>query len=208
MGTYRTLHAGLACVRCGVVRRAEVQFKTGDDRAMPDYEIGDRADDVAPDLYEGVADAYCSSCMRDWIDDEKRAWCQVLAEDVAAGRVVARTAICRHGSLDGRPELGMVVTIDDRPALTAAEVLALADVREGFGWPSFTARLYGENIALWAADLRVHPHDPQRDSSQWWIDHSDEVARRLRGIGWANGESRWIEVPVVVDADRRLRLAT
>jgi hypothetical protein len=210
MGTYRTLTTTLPCRRCSAAYPASVQWKTGDDSAMPDYQAGDVAADVAPGVYEGVADTYCAACGRRWVDDEKRLHFELLAADVAAGRVTVRRATWRHGSLDGRPELGLVITLGDEAPLSAAAVRALVDEPEGFGWPSFTARLSTAQVAVWAGDVRLLPHDPSclGPSMEWWKRRHDEVLERLCALGWPDGGEQWIDVGVRVDEGHRVELAT
>jgi len=41
VGTYRILNVVLPCKRCGLMHRASIQFKTGNDYAMQEYEVGD-----------------------------------------------------------------------------------------------------------------------------------------------------------------------
>lgn len=208
VGTFRTLNASLQCKRCGLMHRAAIQFKTGDDYAMPEYEVGDVVDDVAPDEFDGIADAYCGSCRSHWVEDEKRVQFALLADDVAAGRITARKATWRHGALDGRPELGLVLTLLDSEPMTASDVLALAQRPEGFGWPSFPARLSEADVALWQGNARLHPHDDRHDAAWWWIRRNNEVVARLTAIGWLEEPDPWIEVPVLIDQDHRIRLAS
>lgn len=73
MGTFRTVSADLNCLRCAATYACAIQFKTGHDEAMPDYAVGDIAEDVEPGFYDGIGDAYCPTCSRYWIEDEKRA---------------------------------------------------------------------------------------------------------------------------------------
>jgi hypothetical protein len=209
MGTFRILTTSLSCLRCGAAHSVGVQFKTGDDYAMPEYQVGDVAQDVAPGSYEGIADAYCTSCQSRWIADEKHVQFELLADDVAVGRVVARRATWRHGALDGRPELGLVVTVDDEAPMSYDAVLALAETPEGFGQPSFTARLYSAGVALWLGQVRLVPGDDSvlGESTRWWKSRYDAVATRLRALGWPNKGDEWIDVTVLVDADHRVRLA-
>lgn len=209
MGTFRILSATLSCLRCGADRPVEVQFKTGDDGAMPEYQVGDVAADVEPDVYDGIADAYCAPCMSRWIVDEKQVWFGLLSEEIAAGHLVARRATYRHGALDGRPELGLVETILDQTPMNDDDVRALADRPEGFGWPTITARLHDVDVALWHGDMRLLPHDASFDeeSARWWRDKHREVSARLRRLGWPGGSDQRIDVAVVVDANHRLRLA-
>ena len=120
MGVYRTLRVSLPCARCGVVRRTDVQFKTADDQAMPVHDDDDVLNNVQPDVYEGIADAYCGACTRRWSDDETRAWCDVVAEEVEAGRAEVARSAWRHGRFDRSPAPGQVVTLVEPPPLTAA----------------------------------------------------------------------------------------
>ena len=209
MGTYRILNTTLRCRRCDASHRVAVQFKTGHDRAMPEYEDGDLIPDVEPGVYEGIVDAYCPPCMSRWVGDEKRLHFDLLADDVAAGRVVARRATWRNGELDGRPELGVVVTLEDEAPMTADAVRALAQVPERpHVWPGMLARLGTAHVALWRGDVRVFPEETsiESPSTDWWRLRCEQVAARLAAMGWLPDGSQWIDVPVIVDAERRVRL--
>src|SRR5262245_17698826 len=209
MGTYRTLYTTLACVRCGASFTADVQFKTGRDREMPKYQVGDVAADVAPGVYEGIAGAYCAPCMSRWIADERRAHFEILSDDIAAGSIVARRAAWRSGALDGHPERGLVATVRDAAPIGAAAVRALADVPEHTGWPSITAWLHTAGVALWLGEVRLYPsEDPAAaDATAWWLRRWDDVAARLRALGWPYGDVTDVDVAVRVDGDHRVRVA-
>jgi hypothetical protein len=90
MGLYRSVYTELPCASCGVVRRVEVQFKTGDD-GLEHYEAGDIAaeDDTFKRgcMYEGIADRYCESCYRRWAGDSAEAQSAVVANCVESGRL-------------------------------------------------------------------------------------------------------------------------
>jgi hypothetical protein len=209
MGLCRTLHTTLACQRCGVDHAVDVQFKTGDDRCASEYRPGGHAYDLAPEVFEGIADAYCATCSRLWVEEEKHAHFELLAADVEAHRIVARRATWRHGVFDGRPELGLVVTLLDAEPVSADAIRALAETPEGFGWPTFTARLHTASIAIWLGDVRLFPSDPSHDaaSTEWWKRRREDVNAQLRGLGWPGGDNQWVEIGVRVDADHRVTLA-
>jgi hypothetical protein len=209
MDTFRILSTTLSCLRCGADRRVDVQFKTGDDGAMPEYQVGDVVADVDPDVYEGITDAYCAPCMSRWIVDEKRVWFELMSEEISAGHLVARRATYRHGALDGHPEIGLVETILDPTPMNASDVRSLAELPEGFGWPTITARLADAKVALWHGDMRLEPHDPSfgDESARWWMHQGQEVSARLRRRGWPLGGDQWMDVAVLVDAEHRVRLA-
>lgn len=197
VGTFRTLKTTLPCLKCDTSHRFDIQFKTGDDTAMPEYEIDDLAGDIAP----GV--------QARWVDDEKHAHFDALADEVGAGVVTARRAVWRHGSVDGRPELGLVVTLDDEPPLTPGQIRALADVSESAGWPNFGARLIGARVTLWVGATRITPGQPQSEAAYtaWWHAHHASVTARLRAQGWPSGDEQFREVPLEVMSDHRFRLA-
>lgn len=209
MGTYRTLNTSLSCRRCGASYPAGVQFKTGDDGSMPEYRPGDVAADLAPGVYEGLAGAFCSACQARWIEDEKRAHFALLADDLEAGRVVARRASWRHGALDGHPELGLVVTALDPTPMHANDVRALGDAREGLGWPTFAARLSTANLTLWEGDVRVFPAGSSEGAapSAWWERHAEAVNESLLALGWPGGQDPYVDVAVLVSGDHRVLLA-
>jgi len=205
MGTYRVLQTTLSCLRCGADYSADVQFKTGNDYSMPVYQVGDRVEDVSPAIYDGITDAYCAQCLSRWIDEENHVHFELLADQIAAGRLVARRATWRHGALDGRPELGLVVTIHDETPMTAEAVRALAEAPDQFTRPSIGARLHQGGVALWDGDLLVFPSSS--DAVHWWQRRHEQVASRLRAAGWPGDGSAFVEIVVLVDTDHRVRLA-
>ncbi|APR80987.1 Hypothetical protein A7982_06334 [Minicystis rosea] len=176
---------------------------------MPEYRPGDVAEDLAPGIYEGLADAFCSACAARWVEDEKRVHLACLADDIEAGRIVARRATWRHGALDGRPELGLVVTLLDPNPLHGGDVRALGDARERLGWPTFAARLSTANIALWEGNVRVFPQDMTGGTApgRWWERHANAVNERLLALGWPGGQDEFVAVDVRVGDDHRVQLA-
>ena len=90
MGTFRTLRTTLRCSKCDASQDFDIQFKTADDAAMSEYGMEDLADDVAPGVYDGLADSFCAHCHRRWVEDEKRAHFGSLGDEVDAGLVTAR----------------------------------------------------------------------------------------------------------------------
>lgn len=85
MGTFRTVTTELQCQKCDAWFTAGIQFKTGDDGDMPEYAIGDRAEDIEPGVYNGLGDAFCPQCAAMWIEDERRAHFECLAREVETG---------------------------------------------------------------------------------------------------------------------------
>lgn len=208
MGTFRTLKATLQCLKCDAPHNFDIQFKTGDDSAMSEYGIEDLADDIAPGVYDGLADCFCTQCHRRWVDHEKRVHFDLLGDEVDAGLVTARRATWRHGALDGRPELGLVVTLDDEPPLTPRQIRALADVSDSAGWPNFGARLIEARVTLWVGSARITPGQPQSDAAHatWWRPHQAAVTTRLQEMGWPSGDDQFREVSLEVMPDQRFRL--
>lgn len=211
MGTYRRLYADLPCTRCGVPDRTEVQFKTGADHAMPQYELGDLAPDVAPGLYEAIADAHCSACTARWIEDEKRAWCDRLGDQLDDGRLVARHATWHFAAGPRGTERTLVVTAEDGASFTSATLRLLLEEPGGTRQQSFGARLHRARLGLWFEGHCVFPFDgpnPTPAASRWWYAQSDAVDRRLRGEGWPDGEDPTRVVQVRIGADHRVHLAS
>lgn len=208
MGTFRTLTATLRCLKCDALGPFDIQFKTGDDVAMSVYGIEDLADDIAPGVYDGVADSFCSHCHGRWVEDEKRAHFDLLGDEVDAGVVTVRRATWQHGALVGHPERGLVVTLDDEPPLTSLQVRALADVDEGAGWPNFWARLSAARVTLWVGSTRITPWQPESDAAHaaWWGPHQAAVTTRLQAKGWPSGENQFREVALEVMPNQRFRL--
>jgi hypothetical protein len=201
MGVFRIVHAEMPCRRCGFVREVGVQFKTDAGDWMQGYRVGDVVDDVAPDVYGGITDAYCTRCKASWIEDDKRISFDVIAEQVAAGESVARRGSWCYAPAEGQ----LVVTLEAAPPLGADDIRALADAPAGPGVPSVLTHL--EGVVLWQGDLRIHPHLNGQDSTGWWLAFGAEVERRMHVRGWPEGRWDTIDLDVVVDADHRLSLA-
>ncbi len=65
MGLFSTVNTDLACERCGSTYRTGVQFKTGEDWALPVYEAGQVVPALPPGSdCEGIADAFCPDCAK------------------------------------------------------------------------------------------------------------------------------------------------
>lgn len=208
MGTFRTLHATLRCLKCAASHCFGIQFKTGDDAEMSEYALDDLADDIAPGVYDGLTDAFCPDCHRRWVEDEKRAHFDCLADEVETGLVTARRATWRHGAMDGHPELGLVVTLDDEPPLTSQQIRLLANVPDTAGWPNFCARLINARVTLWVGSVRITPGQPQSQTAHdaWWRLHRTSVATRLRTLGWPSEDDQFREIVVEVMPNQRFRL--
>jgi hypothetical protein len=208
MGTFRTLKAVQQCSHCAASFTCSIQFKTGDDAAMPEHDVEDVVNDVAPGSYDGTADAFCPPCEALWAIEEKRAHFDCLALEVESGAVIARRATWRHGALGGRPELGLVVTLADEPPLDPDQIRALAEAPERGGWPNFAARLIEAGVTLWVGSDRITPGQPQSQVAHdiWWPSHQDAVAARLRARGWSSGDDQFREVAILITPGRRVRL--
>lgn len=128
MGLFSTLEATLPCRKCNKAFLSEVQFKTGDDRNLPIYAVGDSVKLPADTEYEGLAKAYCPTCQAEWRSAEKSAHFQELANSVSAGQANAE-----H---DGRP-------------LSFEDVLLLSKKRHPYpGFPNFPARLMALGVKV------------------------------------------------------------
>ncbi len=196
MGVFSAVRAQLACERCGASYPAEVQFKTDDDWAMPVYDVDQSVPGLQPgSSYEGIAAAFCPACEERWIADEKLAHFESLAEAVEAGELVARFAT--YEADVARLDLGPQLTVLRAAPLTPAEVRGLAATPEGFGWPTFPARLSEARVTLFRDGV------PLADSpGQWWPTHTRRVRARLSALGWrepADDQSREIEVRIRSD---------
>jgi hypothetical protein len=157
MDMFSTVTTDLACERCGSTYRTGVEFKTGEDWALPVYEAGQ----VVPALpsgsdYEGIADAFCPDCARRWIADERVAHFDALADDVEIGKVTARLATYQ-ADLD-QLDLGRQLRLLRGEPLTAAEVRSLASTPDDFGWPSFPARLSRASVTLFLGGMPWTTH--------------------------------------------------
>jgi hypothetical protein len=208
MGSFSLVVATLACVRCGREREeVQVQFKTGDDHAMPWYQDGEHVPDVPPDTYDGIADAYCGRCMNQWSADEKQAVFEVLADGVARGElVIKRGDIVRDRQYvpipDGRGDFQ--VQLEGDRALTPAEIAATGREAQQQGYRSaFPMSVADVDYVIFEGDERVYP---SRLSSDWPPRLMAAVDRVLRARGWPLGGDPWIEPAVVVGNDQILRV--
>jgi hypothetical protein len=196
MGTFSAVRTSLACERCGGAYPAEVQFKTGDDLAMPLYDIGQKVPALQPgSTFDGIADAFCAVCMKGWVADEKVANFEALADAVEAGEIIARFATY-HAELN-RLDLGPQLRVLRSEPLTPAEVRKLTSGPERVGWPTFPARLSEASVTLFRGDT------PLVDSpGEWWSAHSQRVRARLSALGWrAPADDQFREIVVRIRAD-------
>jgi hypothetical protein len=178
---------------------------------MPEYAVGDVAEDVQPGLYDGLGEAYCPPCQGRWIEDEKREHFNVLATEVESGAVIARRATWRYGALKDRRERGLIVTRAPEPPLLPDDIRALAELPERAGWPSFAARLSDAGVTLWVGRDRITPPDmPVSDSAhrRWWLRHVGAVQSRLRDLGWRSGVEHDRQVKVEITGAHRVQIKT
>ena len=179
-----------------------MQFYTDDDRKMPEYIVGQLVPALKPGTsYEGIADAFCSNCMREWVEDEKIANFEELAKSIEAGEITARFATYRFDPV--KPELGRQLYVRRQDPLTPSEALGLAHVSGRPGWPNFPARLSEVSVTLFRGQTPLDdlPDDP------WSVAHGDRVRGRLSAKGWrapSNGQFR--DVTVRVESDGTLRV--
>jgi hypothetical protein len=196
MGTFSAVRMELACERCGAAHHVEVQFKTDDDHAMPVYDAGQRVPALPPgSAYDGIAEAFCAACAKRWVAEEKAANFEALAAAIEAREIIARFATY-HAELD-RVELGRQLRIRRAEPLTPAEVRGLASAPEGFGWPTFPARLSEASVTLFRGDV------PLDDApGDWWAVHTARVRALLSALGWrAPADDQFREVVVRIRAD-------
>lgn len=69
MGLFTTVTAIFPCTRCGRSYLADVQFKTGADDSLRILSEHERAEELAPGAYEGIAGACCATCAVRWWGD-------------------------------------------------------------------------------------------------------------------------------------------
>jgi hypothetical protein len=186
-----------------------VQFKTERGDQMQEHKIDEVVADLPAGRYEGVADAFCLSCLGEWNGVEARTSFEVLAEAVEAGKVVARRATwhdgAREGARDGRPEPDLIVTVQDEQPLTSAEILQIVAAPVSGAWLTFAARLHHAGVALWVGADRVFPFTPRDEAAfDYWAHHRQVVDQILRMHGWLLGGENNIDVPVLVADDHRI----
>ncbi len=206
MGFYSTVVAELECERCHSTYRTDVQFYTDDDREMPEYIAGQLVPALKPGTtYEGIADAFCSNCMREWVEDEEVANFEELAKAIEAGEIIARFATYRADP--DKPELGRQLNVRRQNPLTPSEVTGLAHVsgRPGWGWPILPARLSEASVTLFRNQT---PLDDVADDP-WSVLHGDRVRKRLSAQGWrapSNGPFR--DVTVRIESNGTIRVGS
>lgn len=206
MGVYRTLNATQSCLKCKDLYACSIQFKTGDDGDMAEYGIECVAHDLAPGLYEGIADAFCPACEQVWAEDEKYAHFNCLAQEVAKNLVSVRRAAWQYGIVDGQPELGLILTFSEDSPLTAEQVLDLAKSTDDHTRPNFAAHLSNAGVTLWIGTIRITPDQPHPQSATayetWMHSHDLSVESMLQTKGWVNGSDPFSEVIVEVTANQ------
>ena len=209
MGLFRTVSTLLTCRKCSALFEGRVQFKTEHGDEMQEYKVDQVVADLPAGRYEGLADAFCLSCLGEWNRIETRTSFEVLAEAIETGKVVARRATwhdgAREGARDGRSEPELVVTVQDERPLTSAEFLQIHAAPVSGAWLTFTARLHHEGVALWVGADRVFPFTPRDQAAfDFWADHRQVVDRILRTYGWPLGGGNDIDVPILVADDHRI----
>lgn len=184
MGTFRTVLFQQDCKRCRKPASFGAQFKTGNDREMPEYLPGDVVDDLEPGSFPGIADNYCGNCFLAYEAAECRAMHEVLANWVEAAKVT----IHRDGK-DLAPD--EIRRIGEHYAAARAERLPPIDAPPPFSWGQwflpFTLR-HGRPL----------PPPP----SDFYPGLMRETEARLRADGWA--EMFCEDFTVVIDDDRRV----
>jgi hypothetical protein len=205
MGLFRTVVTLLTCRKCSGLFEGRVQFKTEQGDQMQEYKIDEVVADLPAGRYEGIADAFCLSCLGEWSQGETRTSFEVLAEAVEMGKVVARRATWHDGARDGQPELGLIVTVQDERPLTSAEILKFLAAPVSGAWLTFPARLHHEGIALWVGVDRVFPFTARDQAAfDFWAHHNQVVDRILRTQGWPLGGENDIDVPILIATDHRI----
>lgn len=209
MGLFRTVLTLLTCRKCSGLFEGRVQFETAHGDRMQEHKIGEVVADLPAGRYEGLADAFCLTCLGEWNRVETRASFEVLAEAVEAGKVVARRATwhdgARDGAREGHAEPELVVTVQDERPFTSAEVLQILAVPVSGAWLTFTARLHHEGVAVWVGADRVFPFTARDQAAfDYWAHHRQVVDRILRTHGWPMGGENDIGVPILVADDHRI----
>lgn len=205
MGLFRTVLTLLTCRKCSGLFEGRVQFETAHGDRMQEHKIDEVVADLPAGRYEGLADAFCLTCLGEWNRVETRTSFEVLAEAVEAGKVVARRATWHEGAQDGRPEPELIVTVQDERPLTSAEILNVLAAPVSGAWLTFAARLHHEGIALWAGADRVFPFTARDPAAfDYWANHRQAVDRILRTQGWPLGGKNDIDVPILVAKDHRI----
>ena len=195
MGMFRTVFGELACANCGAGFRDGVQFKTGDDDALQEYEDGQQvaSPDLAPGAWRGIAERYCTTCRDVWI-----------VAGIHAGAAVVEQLIS-----DAELELRDAATGE---SLAPHDVTRLIEpiVARMF---SDAAPLVREPIALTTtsvASLEVHFRGVRlganaNDAASFKAYLQDRANALLTGLGWSDDELRE-DLAVVVDDTRAIRI--
>lgn len=185
---FRSVQMDLACQRCGSSCRAEVQFKTGDDRCEG-YALGDHVDDLpVGEEWEGIADRFCAPCWEDHRAERERAMATIMAELVRAGRIELKLA-------------------EAEVPLTAEEILQRGEeksrvARQGLAW-------FGTPLVL--ADLWFRNERgawlPTTEMRERWPPLHRALNEEMRHRGWPFGDDIFREDLIVgLDQDRRIRV--
>lgn len=202
MGAFSRVIAELECERCHSTYRTDVQFNTDNDRDMPEYTAGQIVHALPPDsLYEGMANAFCAGCMKQWIADEKVAHFEALATAVELSELAVKYATYRI-DMDGGLYLDRQPTILRHTPLTPSEVRRLANSPEGIGWPNFWGRLKDASVELFVGESVLD------DSEHPWMPkHFERVEAQLSEKGWRTPpDSQFRDVTVRIDNEGRISI--
>jgi hypothetical protein len=180
MGCFRRLWVDLKCKRCRSPFATAVQFKTGNDGRMEEYEPGDIVPDLSGCVFEAYADNYCEPCRDRWNADQATVNLEQLALSIEAGEVAARRVLQSVGLGD---------------PLTPAEVRQIHPIRsspESRLGVSLRSLLEETSVVLLSRRgvLLADPSACSPDPDLYWALHSERVDQRLAHMGWLPAWSR------------------
>jgi hypothetical protein len=156
-------------------------------------------------ICDGLADAFCPSCMGAWVQDEKLAHFEALASAIETGEVTARFGTY---TVDfDQPGLGRVLKLNRPDPLAPDEARGLARMPSRPGWPNFWARLIDVSVILFVGDTPLD--DVPSNANSWPDTHWDRVRMQLRAKGWrAPSDNPYREITVCVASDGAIRVGS
>lgn len=200
MGYFRTIAALRHCPRCGEQYGLDVQFKTNDDSEMPTYNPGDVAADVQPDEYDGIGNGYCPTCQLHHTIHVNEVSFAFLLVGVRSARITMWPATWQFSAKTGQL---LVHRLRELP-LSPAEIEVAASIPQTDPFNTYYQRFFGSHeVQDGGRQISPRPEQPSgsfwRDELRVWLDA--ELLRR----GWLDGRNTFIEVPVIVGKDHRVR---
>lgn len=199
MGYFRTIAAVRHCPMCGEQYGLDIQFKTDDDSEMPTYNPGDIAADVQPDEYDGIGNGYCPACQHRHTVHVNELSFAFLLDGARKGRITMWPATWQFCTTTHQL---LVHRLRELP-LSPSEIELAASTPQTDPFNTNYQRFFGSHQVL-DNSRQISPR-PEHPSGSFWQDElRKSLDAELHRRGWLDGRNTFIEVPVIVDKDRRV----